>query len=61
MAGKPLGTHAIVTALLDAGGYGESARPSLTPRVRGNLAYLEGRKAVTKAGTGKAVVWSLAS
>jgi hypothetical protein len=58
-AGKPLGTHAITTALLEAGGYSESARPSLTPRVRGNLAYQEARKAVTKAGTGKAVVWSL--
>ena len=58
-AGKPLGTHEITTALLTAGGYGESARPSLAPRVRGNLAYQEGRRAVTKAGTGKAVVWSL--
>jgi hypothetical protein len=58
-AGKPLGTHALVTALLEAGGHGESARASLAPRVRGNLAYLETRGAVTKTGRGMAVVWSL--
>jgi len=58
-AGKPLGTHAIVTALLTAGGHGESARAALTPRVRGNLAYHEGRGTVTKAGRGQAVVWAL--
>ena len=58
-AGKPLGTHQITTALLEAGGYGESARPSLTPRVRGNLAYLEKAGKVAKAGGGKAVIWSL--
>jgi hypothetical protein len=58
-AGKPIGTHAIATALLDAGGYGESARPSLTPRVRGNLAYLEKAGKVAKAGKGALVVWSL--
>lgn len=59
-AGKPLGTHEIVTALLQRGGYGEPARPSLTPRIRGNLAYLEKREAVTRAGKGQSVVWSLA-
>lgn len=58
-AGAPLGTHAITTALLEAGGYGEPARPSLTPRVRGNLAYLESRGAITKAGRGKSVIWSV--
>jgi hypothetical protein len=58
-AGKHLGTHAILTAALAAGGHGESARPALAPRVRGNLAYQEGRGNVTKAGRGKAVVWSL--
>ncbi len=58
-AGKPLGTHQIVTALLETGGYGESARSALTSRVRGNLAYLEGRGAVTKTEAGKAVLWSL--
>jgi hypothetical protein len=58
-AGKPIGTHAIVTAVLAAGGHGEAARPALAPRVRGNLAYQEGREAVTKAGRGKTVVWCL--
>ncbi len=58
-AGKPVGTHAIASALLDAGGYGESARPSLTPRVRGNLAYLEKAGKVAKSGDGKAVIWTL--
>ncbi|HWA69548.1 MAG TPA: hypothetical protein VG821_06920 [Rhizomicrobium sp.] len=58
-AGKPLGTHQIVTALLAEGGYGESARPGLAPRVRGNLAYLEKAGKIAKAGRGKALVWDL--
>jgi hypothetical protein len=58
-AGKPLGTHQIVTALLEAGGHGEAARPSLTPRVRGNLAYLERQRKVAKAGSAKTATWSL--
>ncbi len=58
-AGKPLGTHAVVTALLAEGGHGEEARPAMTPRVRGNLCYLEKRGAVVKAGRGKAVTWRL--
>jgi hypothetical protein len=58
-AGKPVGTHGLVTALLEAGGHGESARVALTPRVRGNLAYQEGRGAVQKSGRGAAVVWAL--
>ncbi len=37
-AGKPLGTHAVVTALLAEGGHGEDARPAMTPRVRGKKA-----------------------
>jgi hypothetical protein len=60
-AGKPLGTHALVTALLEAGGYGESARASLAPRLRGNLAYLESRGTVSKSGRGSAVLWTLNS
>jgi hypothetical protein len=58
-AGKPLGTHQIVTALLEAGGYGESARPALTPRVRGNVAYLEKRGAVVKSGTARLATWRI--
>jgi hypothetical protein len=58
-AGKPLGTHEIATALLEAGGHGEAARPSLTPRVRGNLAYLEGRGTVRKGGKAAGALWTL--
>lgn len=58
-AGKPLGTHEITSALLDASGYGESARAGLGPRVRGNLAYQERRQTVTRAGSGKDVRWTL--
>jgi glycosyltransferase involved in cell wall biosynthesis len=60
-AGKPLGTHAVVTAVLAAGGHGESVRPALAPRVRGNLAYLEGRKSVVKTGTAKSACWAIPS
>jgi hypothetical protein len=58
-AGKPLGTHEVVSALLAEGGYGESARPSLTPRVRGNLSYLHKSNKVICSGRGKSVGWSL--
>lgn len=58
-AGKPVGTHFIVTALLTEAGYDESVRPSLTPRVRGNLAYLEGAGKVSKSGTGREAIWAL--
>ena len=58
-AGKPLGTHEVVSALLAEGGYGESARQSLAPRVRGNLAYLEKSGKVSKSGRGSSVRWSL--
>lgn len=58
-AEKPLGTHAVVTALLDAGGHGEPARAAMTPRVRGNLAYLERAGKVAKAGSGKTITWAL--
>lgn len=57
--GKPLSTAAIVTAVLAAGGHGESARPSVAPRVRGNLAYLERRKKVRKTGSADGAKWIL--
>ena len=60
-AGKPLGTHDIVTALLAAGGHGETARPALGPRVRGNLAYQEKRGAVVKAGKASSALWTLST
>jgi hypothetical protein len=58
-AGKPLGTHEIVSALICKGGHGEAARSALAPRVRGNLAYLEKAGKVTKSGRGSAVTWCL--
>ena len=60
-AGKPLGTHEITSALLDASGYGESARAGLGPRVRGNLAYQVRRGTVASTGAGKAIRWTLVS
>lgn len=59
-AGKPLGTQEITSALLAAGGYGESARAGLAPRVRANLAYQVGRGTVASAGSGRTVTWTLA-
>jgi len=56
----PLSTAQIATAVLDAGGHGEAARPTVTPRVRGNLAYLERRGKVSKSGGGRDVCWKLA-
>jgi hypothetical protein len=56
----PIGTHAIVAAILKVGGHGPSARPAMMPRVRGNLAYLHRRRKVIKSGTGKGVRWTLA-
>ena len=58
-AGKPLGTHEITSALLAAGGYGESARPGLGPRVRGNLAYQVRRGTVKSEGSGRIIKWCL--
>ena len=58
-AGKPLETRDVVTAVLKAGGHGESARPAMAPRVRGNLAYLERAKKVTKTGKAASAKWSL--
>ncbi len=58
-AGRPQSTHAVVSALLEAGGHGEETRPAMTPRVRGNLAYLEKAGKVAKDGHGKGVIWSL--
>lgn len=58
-AGKPVGTHEVVTAVLAAGGHGESARAALAPRVRGNLAYLEKAGKVVKQGHGKEVHWGI--
>jgi hypothetical protein len=54
-----VGTAEIVTALLEAGGHGESARRAVGGRVRGNLAYLERRGKVAKTGEGRGARWLL--
>lgn len=59
-ADGPISTHAIVAAILKAGGHGNGAKPTVTPRVRGNLAYLVRRQKVVKSGAGKSTRWSLA-
>lgn len=58
-AGKPIGTHDVVSAVLHAGGHNESVRPALSPRVRGNLSYLVAQQKVKKIGDGRAAVWAL--
>ena len=57
--GRPLSTREIASAILAAGGHGETARPTVAPRVRGNLCYLERRGKVIKTGSGKGVRWAL--
>ena len=59
-ADQPLSTAQIVTAILRAGGHGESARRALGGRVRGNLAYLARNGKVTKDVDENGVVWALA-
>lgn len=56
-AGGEAGIREIVTALLAAGGHGEDARSIVTPRVRGNLAYLVKQGKVRKFGTGLSAQW----
>ena len=58
-ANGPVSTADIVDGVLAAGGHGEGARPTMAPRVRGNLAYQERRETVFKSGNGKTVRWSL--
>lgn len=58
--GKPLTTHEVVTGVLSAIGESEASRPSLTPSVRSNLAYMERRKAVVKSGDRLETKWRLA-
>lgn len=56
-ASGPLPTAEIVTAVLAAGGHGESARRTMALRVRGNLAYMARRKLVEKIGDRRAAAW----
>jgi hypothetical protein len=57
--GRPLATQEIVSAIVAAGGHGESARRAVGGRVRGNLAYLERRGKVGKTGSGTSARWGL--
>lgn len=59
IAERPLTTAEVATALLEAGGHGESARPTVTPRVRGNLSYLARQGKVIKSGDRKGARWAL--
>jgi hypothetical protein len=58
-ASEPVSTYDVVTAMLRAGGHGESARRAMAPRVRGNLAYLHNGRKVTKHENDGVVRWSL--
>ena len=57
-ASEPISTADVVTAMLRAGGHGETARRGVAPRVRGNLVYLEKRGKVRKIGNSAAARWS---
>jgi hypothetical protein len=60
VAGEPLSTAQITTAVMQAMGCGLEARSAIFPRVRGNLGYLQhDRKSVIKSGTGQGVRWAL--
>lgn len=58
-AGGEVSLRDIVTALLAAGGHGEDARPTVSPRVRGNLAYLTRLGKVVKTGDQRTARWRL--
>jgi hypothetical protein len=58
-AETPRSAAQIVSAILAAGGHGESARRTVAPWVRGNLADLKRRGKVGKSGVGKSVRWNL--
>ncbi|HVZ27740.1 MAG TPA: hypothetical protein VG798_03710 [Rhizomicrobium sp.] len=58
-AKTPQTTGEVVTAVLAACGHGEGARPGLAPRVRGNLAYLEGAGRVKKLNRGRQARWAI--
>lgn len=58
-ANGPVSTAAIVSGVLAAGGHGDRAKPTMAPRVRGNLAYQERRGTVVKSGNGSGARWVL--
>jgi|SRR5580692_2851272 hypothetical protein len=58
-AGKPVRLNEVVEAVTADLGHDRSAVPALRHRVRASLQYLMHKKAVTKAGRGIGVVWTL--
>jgi hypothetical protein len=60
-SGTALSNQEIAKAIADREGYGDSARPALALRVRGNLTYqFRERKTVTKTGDRLTARWRLA-
>lgn len=57
--GKAMTLREVVSAIMEVGELGEDARRSLSPRVRGNLAYLRTQGKVERSDDGDAVRWSL--
>lgn len=60
-AGGRANAKDVVTALLAIGGHGEDVRPTLAPRVRGNLAYLVETGKLMRDESGDLVVWRLSA
>jgi hypothetical protein len=58
-AGKPITCQDVTTALLAANGHPEEARPSLSRRVHGALAYQVRCGLVVCEGTGRGTIWAL--
>lgn len=58
-AGRPISTADVVSAVITAGHQSEATKPTMTPRVRGNLCYLEKRGKIAKTGRGANVTWAL--
>lgn len=58
-AGAPTTAYDVTTALLAANGHPEEARPSLSRRVRGALAYQVRCGLVVCEGSGRAGTWAL--
>lgn len=55
----PITAPQIVDRLMALMGYSREVRPTLGPRVRGNLSYLLRRGVVKKQNTGEGVLWEL--
>lgn len=56
----PVSVAQITSVLLDMGGHGEGARPTVAARVRSNLAYLRRRGRAVRTGEQRNVRWRIA-